>query len=158
MPIYKKRLGNAGEELAAKFLKKHKYRILAQNFSATDGELDIVALDKKALVFVEVKTRTSDLYGDPIAGINAEKMQSVIETAAYFRNQYVKNGYLSLSINLFGLQLKYRKKLSNKRFDVIEVFMTKDFTLKKINHHKGFFDSDTPTKLLKRKSKQRSLF
>ena len=158
MPKYKKQIGNSGEKAAAAFLKKHKYRILAQNFTALNGELDIVALYKKTLVFVEVKTRTSDLYGEPISAVNAAKMQAVLETAAHFENQYVKHGYLNLSIYFFGLRLKYRKKLNAKRFDVIEVFMTKDFKLTKINHHKGFFDEDTVSKLLKRKSKPRSLF
>lgn len=143
MPIYKKQLGNTGENAAVAFLKKHKYRILAQNFTAVGGELDIVALDKQTLVFVEVKTRTSDLYGEPIAAISATKMQSLTQAAAYFENQFVKNGYLNLSVNLFGIRFKYRKKLNNKRFDVIEVFMTKDFSLKKISHHKSFFDGAT---------------
>ena len=152
MPIYKKQLGTTGENAAAAFLKKHKYRILAQNFAATGGELDIVALDNKTLVFVEVKTRTSDFYGEPIAAINTAKMRSLTQAAAYFENQFVKNGYLSLSVSLFGMRISYRKKLKSKRFDVIEVFMTKSFALEKINHHKDFFDGTALTVLKKNKS------
>lgn len=151
MPVYKKQLGNDGEAAATAFLKKHKYRILAKNFTAIGGELDIVALDKNVLVFVEVKTRTSDLFGDPITAVNAEKMQSIIETAAQFENQYVKNNFLNLSINFFGIKLKYRKKLDNKRFDVIEVFMTKAFDVIKINQHKAYFDRKTISTLKKSK-------
>ena len=156
MPMYKKQLGNDGEAAAAAFLKKLKWRILTTNFTAIGGELDIVALYKTTLVFVEVKTRTSDLYGDPISAVNAEKMQAIIDTATHFENQYVKNGYLNLSINFFGICVKYRKKLTHKRFDVIEVFMTKEFDVIKINHHKDYFNKNTPAKLTKRQLKTKT--
>ena len=155
MPMYKKKLGNAGEDAAAAFLKKHRCRILTRNFTAANGEIDIVALDGKTLVFVEVKTRTNDLYGEPISAVNTEKMQAVINAAAHFENQYVKNGCLNLKVSLLGISFGYRKKLTGRRFDVIEVFMTKDFKVNNIKHHKGFFDKDTPFKLAKHKSRLR---
>lgn len=61
-------LGQLGEELAANFLKKQKYKILARNFKTSRfGEIDIVAQDKKSrqIVFVEVKTKSDYSFGTP---------------------------------------------------------------------------------------------
>ena len=52
-----KNIGDRGEALAARELKKHGYRILAKNFRSAHGEIDIIAEDRDVLVFVEVKTR-----------------------------------------------------------------------------------------------------
>ena len=50
-------LGKQGEDFAATYLAKHGFHIIARNFKARYGELDIIALEGKTLVFVEVKTR-----------------------------------------------------------------------------------------------------
>ena len=65
-----KNIGDRGEALAARELKKHGYRILAKNFRSAHGEIDIIAEDRDVLVFVEVKTRKDcagnfDAYGLP---------------------------------------------------------------------------------------------
>ncbi len=78
--------GNAGEEQATRFLQKQGYKILARNFATTAGEVDIVAQHKKALVFVEVKTRTSDAFGGPIAAVTAAKQRRIVRAAI----QYIK--------------------------------------------------------------------
>jgi putative endonuclease len=57
-------VGKKGEDLAVKFLKKNKYKIIERNFQASKfGEIDIVAREKEQLVFVEVKTRTDERFG-----------------------------------------------------------------------------------------------
>ncbi|HEX3357293.1 MAG TPA: YraN family protein [Tepidisphaeraceae bacterium] len=55
-------LGERGENVAAKYLRNQGYKILERNFRTAVGEVDIIARDKKTLVFVEVKTRA---YDDP---------------------------------------------------------------------------------------------
>lgn len=57
-----KHLGNAGEEEAASYLKKRGYKILERNYRTKFGEIDIVASKKRAIVFVEVKTRMNQLH------------------------------------------------------------------------------------------------
>src|SRR5690349_15990276 len=62
------RLGKKGESAAARFLKKESFKILYHNFKArSGGEIDLVCRDRKEqiLVFVEVKTRTNELFGPP---------------------------------------------------------------------------------------------
>ncbi len=56
------KLGEKGEELAVRFLKKKGYKIIKQNYKTRIGEIDIIARDGNALVFIEVKTRESIEY------------------------------------------------------------------------------------------------
>ena len=69
----KRREGSRGEDLAVDFLKKKGYRILDRNYRFGRGELDIVAEDNRMLVFVEVKSRRTELYGDPIDALTPSK-------------------------------------------------------------------------------------
>ena len=76
--------GAAGEQAACDYLTAKKYRILARNYRRPCGEIDIVAADKKTLVFVEVKKRASRAFGGPIAAVTAAKQRRVALTAYYF--------------------------------------------------------------------------
>ncbi len=70
--------GAHGEKLAARFLRKHGYKILYRNFRGRrGGEIDIVCRDGDTLVFVEVKTRTSEDFGRPIETIRSEQRQRI---------------------------------------------------------------------------------
>lgn len=70
--------GRNGEEIAQKFLEKNGYKILETNkrFSRM-CEIDIIALDKNTLVFVEVKTRKTDACGHPLEAITRTKYQHI---------------------------------------------------------------------------------
>ena len=77
-------LGQHGEALAAQFLRRHGHRILYTNFRAPHGgEVDIVCRDKKhsELVFAEVKTRTSELFGAPAEAVDQKKRRLIIRGA-----------------------------------------------------------------------------
>ena len=99
----KKIKGVFGEDLATNYLIKNKYKIVARNYSCALGEIDIVALDKKTLVFIEVKTRTSQVFGLPRESVNKPKQRHIVKTAQYFRQEY----------DVFSLEM---------RFDVIEIY------------------------------------
>lgn len=77
--------GALGEEHAASFLKKLGYRILERNYKARYGEIDIVALSHNTLVFVEVKTRSSFDYGNPLEAITPWKLKTLIKTAEFYK-------------------------------------------------------------------------
>jgi len=74
-----------GEELAAKFLKEKGYKIIDRNFRKGYGEIDIIAVHKNVLVFVEVKTRTSNVYGSPLEAISYFKLKSLLRTAEFYK-------------------------------------------------------------------------
>ena len=69
----KDELGRLGEQLAADFLEQSELRILDRNWRCPDGEIDIVALERRALVICEVKTRSSTRYGTPLEAVSARK-------------------------------------------------------------------------------------
>lgn len=78
-------LGREGEEIAAKYLQKLGFKIIDRNFRARNTELDIVAIQNNTLVFVEVKTRTSDKFGTPFEQIAYWKLKSLIKAAQHYK-------------------------------------------------------------------------
>lgn len=89
------RVGQIGEELAARFLRKNGYRIVAANFKTPigrnrldapiTGEIDLIALDADVLCFVEVKTRLSGDFASPLSAVNLRKQRQIIRTARMYR-------------------------------------------------------------------------
>jgi len=77
-------LGKKGEELASGFLKKLRYKILEKNFRCKFGEIDIIALQGKTLVFVEVKTRSSLEYGSPQTSVTPKKRDQLTKVAFFY--------------------------------------------------------------------------
>ena len=108
-------IGKSGEDIATKYLEELGYTIIERNFVAMQGEIDIVARDKKELVFIEVKTRTSKEFGRPVDAVNISKQKHLISTVKYYL---------------------YSKHLENEfvRIDVIEVYLYRGNC--KINHLK----------------------
>ena len=76
--------GRAGEEQAARFLTDRGWRILEKNYTAPCGEIDLIALDGKTLVFVEVKARAYRAFGGPLAAVTPAKQRRIARTAALY--------------------------------------------------------------------------
>lgn len=75
-----------GEDIAAKYLKKKEYKIIERNFRKGYGEIDIIAVKDDILVFIEVKTRTTPLYGGgAIEAIAYHKLQKLTRTCQYYK-------------------------------------------------------------------------
>jgi putative endonuclease len=85
-------LGRAGEKCAARFLRRQGFRIVTRNYSCYAGEIDIVALDGKTVVFVEVKTRTGADHADPEDAVNQPKQKRIGRVAAAFLRQTRSKG------------------------------------------------------------------
>jgi putative endonuclease len=83
-------LGRRGEDLAADYLSERGLVVLSRNWRCRDGELDVVATDGSALVVCEVKTRTTDDFGDPAQFVTAVKMRRIRQaTHAWLRSYRV---------------------------------------------------------------------
>jgi len=95
--LYNKKLGAAGEKAAVKYLKKKKYKILEKNYTCPFGEADIIARDGEDIVFVEVKTRTSLIYGEPASAVT-EKRQQNYRRIAYCYLKNVEKYYIRFDI------------------------------------------------------------
>ncbi len=68
-------LGRRGEDLAAEYLRQAGFRILDRNYRCSDGEIDIVAADRRILVACEVKTRSGVGYGTPVEAVTTQKVR-----------------------------------------------------------------------------------
>ena len=77
MPNKKQQFGKKGESLAARHLKRSGYRIIEKNFRTKQGEIDIIAKDKDTIVFVEVKSRKNDRFGNPKWAITPRKQRKI---------------------------------------------------------------------------------
>jgi putative endonuclease len=75
-------LGARGEALTADWYEAHGYRILDRNWRCPDGELDLVVLHGRTVVFCEVKTRTTDAFGVPAEAVTATKQRRIRRLAA----------------------------------------------------------------------------
>lgn len=88
-------IGKLGESHAEKFLIAQNYEIIQKNFYTRYGEIDLIALDlnspRRHLVFVEVKTRTSDLFGLAQESITYQKRTKMLKTAIHFMNTSTQN-------------------------------------------------------------------
>lgn len=109
--------GRTGELLAKEYLISKGYNILESNYRNKIGEIDLIALDKNILVFIEVKTRTSTKFGYGYEAVNKRKQEKII----YCSQLYIQ-----------------QKKLKNYqlRYDIIEVYLTSTI---KINHIENSF-------------------
>lgn len=95
-------LGKSGEEEALRLLAQNGYRILARNYSSKLGEIDIVALDRDTVCFVEVKSRRSVRFGLAQESVGPRKQRQIGKAALAY--------------------LKEKKMLNRKaRFDVVSV-------------------------------------
>lgn len=81
MNFFRRDVGRAGEQAAARFLKSAGYKIIERNYKCPLGEIDIIARDREVVVFVEVKTLSTDSEADPEVHVNTPKMRQIEKTA-----------------------------------------------------------------------------
>ncbi len=96
------KLGEKGEGVAVKYLRKKGYKIIVQNFKTSIGEIDIIARDGDTLAFIEVKTRESIEFGQPFEAVNRFKKRKIVNVAT--------------------LYLKKLKNIPPCRFDVVSIY------------------------------------
>ncbi len=84
----KKEIGAEGEDLAVRTLKKSGYRIIQKNYRTKFGEIDIVAEHKDCLVFVEVKRRSTGIYGMSFDAVGIRKKRHIIRTAQCYLKEF----------------------------------------------------------------------
>lgn len=80
-----KQTGESGEKIAAAYLAKKGYRILATNYTCRLGEIDIVATAGNEIVFVEVRTKTGPGFGRPEESVTRTKQRKLVTMAQYYR-------------------------------------------------------------------------
>jgi len=116
--------GQSGEKLARKHLERQGMKFLTANFRTRRGEIDLVMRDGDCLVFVEVKTRSSEEWGRPAAAVDRERRQRLTRAA-----------------------LDYLRLLRNPpikvRFDIVEVLL-QDSAVREVRHLPNTFAMERP--------------
>jgi len=116
--------GELGERAARRHLKRHGLKFLTANFRSDRGEVDLVCREGDCLVFVEVKTRSSEDWVRPAAAVDARKRRLLSQTA-----------------------LDYLRLLKNPevkiRFDIVEVLL-RDGAVREIRHLPNSFPMEKP--------------
>ena len=114
-------IAKTGEALAVAHLKARGYEILARNYRAIRGEIDLVAQDGDCIVFVEVKTRRSLKFGLPQAAVTAHKQRQISKVALAYLQTH----------NLFDAPC---------RFDVIAIHLSPRLELLKLEQIESAFE------------------
>ena len=81
---HNQRIGKWGEEVATKYLTQNGYDVIGQNIRTPYGEIDIIAKHGETIIFVEVKTRTSNTMGHPEDSITTRKREHMIACAEHY--------------------------------------------------------------------------
>ena len=98
----RRQLGDTGEDLAARILKKQGYKILERNYTTPLGEIDLIARHRGELVFIEVKTRSSDKFADPKDAVTPAK-QARLERLADYYLQRKRLGEVEFRFDVVGI-------------------------------------------------------
>jgi len=98
------KVGKKGEKLAAEYLLRKGYLVLARNYRNLGGEIDLIAQDGAVIVMVEVKTKTGDSYGAPWEMVGAWKLQQIEKVSQGWRWEYEYQG--EIRIDVVGVKLK----------------------------------------------------
>ena len=84
MAVNRRRLGGQYEEKAAKYLEDVGMQVIERNFRCRMGEIDLIAMDREYLVFVEVKYRADGKGGGPLMAVNYPKQRTISKVAQYY--------------------------------------------------------------------------
>jgi len=87
MSTHRQKIGAWGEGVAAEYLEKQRYEVIARNVRTPYGEIDIVAKKDGIISFVEVKTRTTNRFGPPEISVTPRKQEHMISAAEHYAQQ-----------------------------------------------------------------------
>ncbi len=118
------RHGELGERAARKHLRRHGLKFLTANFRTPRGEIDLVMRDQDCLVFVEVKTRSSEEWTRPAAAVDRERRQRLTRAALDYLHR-LRNPAVKL------------------RFDIVEVLL-RDSQVREVRHLANAFAMERP--------------
>jgi len=110
-------VGCQGEAIAKRYLQNKDYKIIEQNYRNKYAEIDLIAFDKKVLVFIEVRTKIGEKFGIPEESLNQNKIKKLIKNAAVYTAQ---KGFIR-----------------DYRIDAICIVLDEDKKIKRIDHYQN---------------------
>ncbi len=100
----RRQLGSDSESIARQYLEQRGYTLVQSNFRCRTGEIDLIMEKQiqkgRVLVFVEVRSRTSHIYGTPMETVNKSKQDKIRKVAAYYlyRNPQFQDHYCRFDV------------------------------------------------------------
>lgn len=119
--VDRKQIGNIGENIAVSYMQKSGYEIIERNFSGRLGEIDVIAKEGRYLCFVEVKARCDIRHGYPREAVTVQKQNKIKHMAMLYISKH----------KLYDVSV---------RFDVVEIMLNEDMTMKDIVILKNAFE------------------
>ncbi len=118
-------IGKQGEALAKKYLKDKGYKIVDEHYCLKGGEIDLIAKQGEFLVFVEVKTRTSNEFGLPEEAVNYFKQKSLAKAIKYYlwKNKITNK---NVRFDVIGIKLNGNKNPEINHFESVELVAALD--------------------------------
>jgi putative endonuclease len=114
---YNLETGKIGENFAKEYLKKKGYNIIEQNYRSKYAEIDLIAKEKKELVFVEVRTKRGEMFGTPEETLNKRKLRKLwLNARAYAGRIHWQDAY---------------------RIDAVCIILNLDNSLARLNHYQN---------------------
>ena len=121
---YRQELGAKGEALAQEMLERKGFNVVKKNYRCKVGEIDLICVRDKLLIFCEVKSRTSLIFGIPAEAVDVKKIRHIRRVASWYLSQ--------------GMCINRLYSDFDMRFDVIEViFVGEEY---EINHVENAFE------------------
>lgn len=115
MTTNERKIGDIGEEIAEKFLRKHGYEILDKNYSKKSGEIDIIAKKNEEISFIEVKTTDKEKNFPIEQNVSFNKQKRLIRTAQTYLLDKKYAADIPWQIDVIIVELDYQKKLADIR-------------------------------------------
>ena len=100
--------GQWAEEQAAKYLSRQGLRICARNYGIKSGEIDLIALDREQLVFVEVRYRRSDAFGTAAESVTPQKQQKLRRAALHYLQKHKLSEQCACRFDIVGMSADNR--------------------------------------------------
>lgn len=103
-------IGNCAEQIAKEYLQKQHLKIITANYTSRYGEIDLIALHNKQLVFIEVRYRRNQNYGGAISSIGYTKQRRLIMAAQCFLQQYPPHRNREMRFDVIAISDNLEKK------------------------------------------------
>jgi len=107
MVVHRKKLGNLAEQRACEYLQAQGLELILQNYHTVCGEIDLIMRQGKDIVFVEVRSRASNLYGSAIESITLKKQRKILKTALLFLQQRNWLNKVNCRFDVIGVRLDH---------------------------------------------------
>jgi putative endonuclease len=101
--LNKRQIGSVYELKASDYLTKKGYQIIERNYRCRIGEIDIIAIERDCLCFIEVKYRKNEKTGDPLEAVDKRKQQKIIRTAQYYLLTHSKYQSIKCRFDAVGI-------------------------------------------------------